>query len=781
MSRDAKRYKWKSKLTEETCDSCKAAHGQVHSDWGRIKPKSDALYCGENCRCTLEPTDDDEQGSLSSIPVRGENMTLPTIQSPIRERFTAHGRPNEHGEFEIIGINVGEANGWTFGEAVLQASLPLWNGAHCYVDHGWFGHSVRDLGGISYAPQWDPDRKGVQLKLRTLGPSGPLVEELGRQMLDEDLDPKPDVGFSADVIFTATGRAVETILRVLSLDLVVDPARGGAFLRALNSLGAVGAGLAPALPAPIQATVGRQEVIMPTPVTPAQGDAATTPAATPVGADLASAHTIVLETQRANAQGAQDVRVAQEQAALQLLLQEQQRIDAEVQGAQLIRQEMCQHLLNQALGVSHLPNASQTRIRKQFADRVFEPTELNAAIEDARLLVSELTAGALVQGPGRISAMYDTCDKLQAAVDDMLGAPRDKAHVKLSTHRLSGIRELYHMLTGDYDYHGGYYPDRVQLGGTTTDFSGLVKNAMNKVVIARWAEMGRAGYSWWEKIATVEHMNTLNQITWILTGTVGRLPVVAEQGEYNELNAGDSPETSNFVKYGGYIPLTLESIDRDETRKLAQYPKELATSALRTISKEVSDIFTDNAGIGPTLADTGALFNATALATAGGHLNLLTTALAAAEWDVVSTAVYVQPMLVKNAAGVYGTGDAQAINPRYCLVPRELQLTAMKILYPTLENAANIYSENQQRGQPGDVLTVPEWTDATDWAAVVDPVLVPGIMIGERFGIMPEIYVSGSENIGAVFTHDEHRIKVRHFLAVGVADFRPLHKSNVAG
>ena len=31
----------------------------------------------------------------------------------------------------------------------------------------------------------------------------------------------------------------------------------------------------------------------------------------------------------------------------------------------------------------------------------------------------------------------------------------------------------------------------------------------------------------------------------------------------------------------------------------------------------------------------------------------------------------------------------------------------------------------------------------------------------------------------AVFMNDEHRIKVRHFNAVRVADFRPLHKSNV--
>jgi hypothetical protein len=179
------------------------------------------------------------------------------------------------------------------------------------------------------------------------------------------------------------------------------------------------------------------------------------------------------------------------------------------------------------------------------------------------------------------------------------------------------------------------------------------------------------------------------------------------------------------------------------------------------------------------MADTGALFNATAVTTLGGHANLLTTALSAAEWEVVGNAMYSQPMLIAQEAGFYGTGSQMALDPRYCLVPRELRLTAMKILYPSWENAADIHSENLQQQRLGDVVVVPEWTDNCDWAAVVDPALVPGIVVGERFGLMPEIFIAGSELSPAVFMNDEHRIKVRHFVAVLVQDFRPLHKSNV--
>jgi hypothetical protein len=442
--------------------------------------------------------------------------------------------------------------------------------------------------------------------------------------------------------------------------------------------------------------------------------------------------------------------------------------------------DLCDSLLEASLTGSSLPAIACDQIRLQFSGRVFEPADLEKAVESARKLVAGLTGGSVVQGPGRITAMYDTRDQLQAAADDLLGAEREASLAGVKPARLSGIRELYLTLTGDLDMHGGYYPERTRLA-TTADFSGLVKNSLNKVIANRWRELGEAGYNWWQRIASVEHFDSLQQITGTLVGTVGDLPEVAERGEYQELVVGDSPETADWKKYGGYIPLTQELIDRDETRKLKAYPRELAAAGLRKISGLVSAIFTANSGIGPNLADGGALFNATVTTTAGGHKNLLTGALSAAEWDAACTAVYNQPMLIKNAAGVYGTGPRMAVNPRYLLVPRSLQLAAMKVLYPSLENAANIYSENMQRGQPGDVITVPEWTDATNWAAACDPRIAPAIFIGERFGIMPEIFLAGDELSPAVFTHDEHRLKVRHFMAVWVNDFRPLHKSNVAG
>lgn len=672
--------------------------------------------------------------------------------------LSARGMVNPQGQFEIMAINAGEANGWTFSEAVLQDSLPLWDGVECFVDHeGWFsmGRSVRDLGGVCRNPRWDVRQRGIILDLQTLGPSGELVNELGRQILAEK-EPKPKIGFSADVIFTAIGLEVRSILRIMDLSLVFNPARGGAFLRAMN---AVQAGKKNEDPI---STNSNKEVVD---MTDKNQEQATARAETPPTGG-----------------GQVQVQLREDLDAVRTLLdvqQERQRLAEEAEQARKVRLQMCAYLLDSGLGAAKLPAAMAEHVRKQFEGRIFEPQELTQAIDEARRLVSELTGGGIIAGPNRVSQVFSTEDQLQAAVDDLLGAPREKGSETLKPARLSGIKELYMMLTGDYNLYGGYHPSRIQLA-TTSNFTGLVKNALNKIIANQWEQLGAAGYDWWMRVTAQEHFENLNAVTGTLVGTVGLLPSVSEGAEYTELKVGDSPESASFTKYGGYVPLTLELIDRDETRKLAMYPRELAKAGIRRISYLVADIFTHNSGVGPTMADGGALFNSTAVTTAGGHANLLTTALSASQWETVCKAVYSQPMLIANESGYYGTGPAMALDPKYLLVPRELRLTAMKILYPEWENAANIHSENLQRGEMGDVVVVPEWTDANNWAAVVDARLMPGIVVCERFGLMPEVFIAGDELSPAVFMNDEHRIKVRHFLAVLVQDFRPLHKSNVA-
>ena len=84
-------------------------------------------------------------------------------------------------------------------------------------------------------------------------------------------------------------------------------------------------------------------------------------------------------------------------------------------------------------------------------------------------------------------------------------------------------------------------------------------------------------------------------------------------------------------------------------------------------------------------------------------------------------------------------------------------------------------------------LIVPDWTDATDYAYLVDPMVYPVIQIsyaqspGGGTHPAPELYSVSDENQGLIFTNDVMPIKVRDWFAVNVNGPRGIGKRNVAG
>ena len=634
-----------------------------------------------------------------------------------RQEFPMEGTPDSgSGGFEILCITAGTGNGWNFSPEVLHAAVPLFDGVQCFIDHlpldSMDGHSVRDVAGLISEPVYDDAAQGIKARLTPFGPSADLLKEMCDEILAAGVDTK--IGFSADLGFNNEGSDVTEIVKIYSVDLVVDPARGGAVLRAINSV--------------------RQQ----------------------------------REAARIHAQLKAD-RKAMEELALEN--EKNKVLKEEAAKARAVRTAMCKQLLDSTMSTCRLPEPIRERIRTQFENRVFEPSELDAAIADGQKMYSELSAGHSVKGVAgaRFSGMYSSQDQIIAAVHDLLGAERPAEVKNVQVAKLSGIRELYCLMTGDYDFHGGYDPQRAQFSATT-DLPGVLKNALNKLVAQKWDELGASGYRWWEKIVTVEHFENLQDITGILVGEVNMLPSVNEGAAYTALGVVDSPEVGSWNKYGAYIGLTIEMFERDDTMRLRQYPFKLATAGLRRISALVADVFLANSGIGPAMADTYKVFDSS------HHYNLGSSALSASAWEAASQAIWDQAMLAP--AGV--TGPKQAVDARYLIVPRGLRLAAQRILYPSLTYEANITSENLQRGQFGDVIVCPEFSDPTDWAAVADPAVAPAIFIGERFGLMPEIYIADNQVTGALFTNDEVRVKARHFLNVLVADYRPLYKSNVS-
>jgi len=349
---------------------------------------------------------------------------------------------------EVLAITAGIGNGWDFSPAVLEASLSLWEGAECYADHTTDKHSVRDLGGILNNPVWDMAASGIRATLTPTGPAAPVFVELAHAAIDH---PDLQVGLSADILMQVDGKKVIKIVKVKSLDAVTWPARGGKFVRVLQSKGE-----------------GMSEEIE---------------------------------------------EKDDDQKEEKVVVNNQVQLQEQVQSADKALAATCGYLLTAALQASKLPEVVKTRLQKEYAGKVFEPAVLQASIEEARLEVSTLTAGGIVQGPGRVSGMVTGEDQLKAAVFDLFGEERDPELKNVKAARLTGLRELYMGCTADYDLHGGADPVHALFQLSTSTFTILVKNALNKAMCRHWDAFGKAGYDWWKPIVTVEHFNTVNDIT----------------------------------------------------------------------------------------------------------------------------------------------------------------------------------------------------------------------------------------------------------------------------
>jgi hypothetical protein len=422
---------------------------------------------------------------------------------------------------------------------------------------------------------------------------------------------------------------------------------------------------------------------------------------------------------------------------------------------------------------SGLPPAVQARLsegRYESGDDVYD------AVERARAELAQLNEAGVVRLGGRAPRDWQLRDPLDEARGlvgfffGAAGAPTPPANMR-------SFADLYVALTGDIHFRGVFDGGRVAFAGATTStLPNLAVDAMNRVIVQQFQALEH--YRWYERVAAVAaNDGRLNEMKWITLGGIGNLPAVGEGAAYTELSVSDARESAAFVKRGGYVGITREMIKNSAIMQLQAIPRALAAAAVRTRSAAVSALFTSNSGVGPTLSqDSTALFHAS-------HSNVATTALGtdATAWRAARKECF-------NHTEV-GSGKKLGIFPRFLLVPADLYDTALSILGYGEGMPTTYAPEAEGRGfaDPRPIpLVVPDWTDATDWAYIVDPAVYPVIQMsysqapgGGRHPI-PELFAVVSETSGLMFTNDTLPIKVRDEFAVGVNGPRGIGKRNVA-
>jgi hypothetical protein len=604
-------------------------------------------------------------------------------------------------------------------EALIEAATKgLFNSKAVFMDHaGWFDYpSLERLIGVTANAYWNDETKSVDGNISLYNTlSGSTADIIIRALLD-DPENSPDIGLSL-VFFPKWGRGEDAdkiveVNYVESVDLVFEPAANGRILAALSTQ-FVSEGETKMPDETLEPTVNKVEEVE------------------------------VEETLPVNVSDGADWVTALANTASSQMIQ-----------------------------ASGLPIAARERLLAQAFNL---PDDVANAIESERQYIATIQEDNVIQIGGTpprspdISHMLNSIDRITMATEAMLSGLVPEEGVR----PLTGIRELYTLLSGDYEMSGVFHPDRIGFANVNTStMAGLVANALNKRVINEFQTYPQ----WWLPITNEEDFQNLQQVKWISLGGVGELPTVAEGAAYTELSWDDNTETADFAKKGGYLGLTLEAIDKDDTGAIRAAPRALAQAAWLTLSKAVSAIFTQASGVGPNMADGDALFHT-------NHSNLGTTALSYAEWVVVRTAMRKQTEL--NSGERLGALTA----PKYLLVPPDLEVTALTVMATDgvtgtaiSANVISVGDTNTQRYALAQdrVIVVDLWSDVNNWAAVADPNLYPSIGIAYRYGRVPEIFSVASPTAGLMFTNDTMPIKVRFFFATGPMDYRGMYKENVA-
>lgn len=650
----------------------------------------------------------------------------------------------ETGIWTIRVIRAGESgNGNYYPDAVLRDAVRLIEGARCFeksdAEHSAAGKggvvpgkSVRNLIGalrnVRFVEGSTPDSGEIHADLHLIQPDGDMalrVREAHARGLSGLFGFSIDADAKAKVV-TRGGRKVRQatqFTKVHSVDLIVEPGAGGALLRIT------------------EAQESQEDADMSLRQRMIEAIAAHNPAF-----DGASATDEQIETAYQAAITA-NARITEAQGASAAALAE-------------VRLVECRIVARDIIGAAKLPAPAKEKLVARFieAKSPFSAADVTKAIDDERAYLARLTeSGKPVIHFDDVVQVEDRSVKIDAMLDNFF-AGQEGVH---------SFKECYIEITGDRRVTGDLRDCdvsrmRESLGArfleslTSASWANTLGDSMTRRMLAEYAQL--TDLQAWRRIATAVPVNDFRTQERTRIGGYGNLPGVNQGAAYGALSSPTDEKASYAVtKRGGTEDVTLEMVRNDDVGAIRRIPGELSLAAANTLYEFVFDFIRTN----PTIYDTVALFHAT-------HNNLGTAAL-----DATSFAAARLAMISQTRAG---SGKKLASGPATVLVPFELQ-----------EAAFNLFVRNQNLDKTfvqtinPEVIAVPYWTDANDWACVADPRRIPTIEIGFLDGREePELFVQDAPNVGSLFSNDKITYKIRHIYSGAVMDYRGLRKNVVA-
>lgn len=297
---------------------------------------------------------------------------------------------------------------------------------------------------------------------------------------------------------------------------------------------------------------------------------------------------------------------------------------------------------------------------------------------------------------------------------------------------------------------------------SNSDFANILADASNKRLRQAYEENMPSYTRWARRAPNAPDFKTINVTT--LSGAPD-LQKVLEGGEFKRGKALDGKETYQVFTYGRIIGISRQALVNDDLSAFDRLPRALGAAARRLENATVYGILTTNAA----MADTGNLFNVTAVTTVGGHANLGTGTGSALGTGSMATA----RTAMRRQVGL--NGEPLNVAPAYLIAPATLEQTAYQMTsnqyVPATKAETNEFRAGGRTAVEPIIESVLDGNSTTAWYFAADP---------QQIDTVEYCYLDGSEGLylepQVGFNVDGIELKARLDFAAAAIDFRGLYK-----
>ena len=386
-----------------------------------------------------------------------------------------------------------------------------------------------------------------------------------------------------------------------------------------------------------------------------------------------------------------------------------------------------------------------------------------------RALGAQAAASQPANGGGvSVQAGVDQRDRFIAGVTNAVLARAGLERLEANNeHRGIGLHNIIRAclrnagVSGADRMEGSQLAERVMALHGSSDFPLLTANTANKALRAAY-DMAQPTWRQWCAVGQVSDFKANSRIQ---LGTFNSLAEIKPGGEYTYGSVGEDAESITAITKGKGLALTRQLIINDDLGAFIAAARMMGFAAARTVNEDVYA----RLAAATAMSDTGALFNATAVTTAGGHANYTSS----------GTALSVASIIVGEAAMAAQKDSnlrtALNLSPKFLLAPRGKRGIAWELLNSAADPASSNSNKKNFAASLGLELIVDAELDrasATAWYLATDPNMAPLIEVDFLDGLETP-YVAEAID----WDTDAMKFKVRLDYGVQAIDWRAGYKN----